>query len=112
MALIEDDGFEDDDSGLPETLPFVSTDEQEGTTSIHESAGNVEVSTKQYTHQTRPSNESYHQDPAPVQSQNEIDHLRQQLKDRHMNQLNEFLIDPKKGVQVYLSSYMRKQGFH
>ncbi|KAJ3931284.1 MAG: hypothetical protein NXY57DRAFT_896401 [Lentinula lateritia] len=92
MALIEDDGFEDDDSGLPETLPFVST--------------------KQYTHQTRPSNESYHQDPAPVQSQNEIDHLRQQLKDRHMNQLNEFLIDPKKGVQVYLSSYMRKQGFH
>ncbi|KAJ3917669.1 hypothetical protein F5877DRAFT_44197 [Lentinula edodes] len=88
MALTEDDGFEDDDSGK------------------------VEVSTKQYTHQTRTSNESYHQDPAPVQSQKEIDYLRQQLKDRHMNRLNEFLIDPKKGVQVYLSSYMRKQGFH
>ncbi|GAW05273.1 hypothetical protein LENED_007117 [Lentinula edodes] len=93
MALTEDDGFEDDDSGFPETLPFVSTDEQEGTTDIHESAGKVE-------------------DPAPVQSQKEIDYLRQQLKDRHMNRLNEFLIDPKKGVQVYLSSYMRKQGFH
>ncbi|KAJ3847934.1 hypothetical protein EV368DRAFT_50266 [Lentinula lateritia] len=93
-ALVEDDGFEDDDSGLPETLPF------------------VETSTKKSTHQTRPSDESSHQDPAPVQSQEEIDHLQQQLNDRQMNKLNEFLLDPKKGVQVYLSSHMRKQGFH
>ena len=54
----------------------------------------------------------YYKGPAEVESKEDIDKLIQQSKERKADRLIDFLNDPKQCVQVYLSSYMMKQGFH
>lgn len=60
----------------------------------------------------RPPYENYDKPPVEVKSQQEIDQLLQESRDRKADRLDEFLNNPKERVQVYLSSYMRKQGLH
>lgn len=49
--------------------------------------------------------------PPVVESLEEIQQLLQDSKDRKADRINVFLNDPAKRVQVFLSSYLTKQGF-
>ncbi|KAJ4477422.1 hypothetical protein J3R30DRAFT_3485746 [Lentinula aciculospora] len=106
-----DNDFEDDEDSF---LPLETANEP------NEMAREVDMSTERGEQsfypkkrpRPRPPYENYNKAPVLVDGKEEIDQLIQESKARKADRLNEFLNDPKGRIQVYLSSYMRKQGFH
>lgn len=108
---LEDDADVEDDFDDDEDL--FSPDPKEITRRVEMSTERGERSSYQKKNpRPRPPYENYDKPPVAVKSQQEIDQLLQESRERKADRLNEFLNNPKERVQVYLSSYMRKQGLH
>ncbi|KAF5371253.1 hypothetical protein D9758_004234 [Tetrapyrgos nigripes] len=60
----------------------------------------------------RPPYSTYGKTPVPVETDEEIRELLVEARNEKEDKLIEFLNDPARGVQIYLSSYMKKQGLH
>lgn len=60
----------------------------------------------------RPRPPYYQKGPVVVETWEEIQKLLQDSLDSKADRLNDFLNDPARVVQVFLSSYMFEQGFH
>ncbi|THV03347.1 hypothetical protein K435DRAFT_835920 [Dendrothele bispora CBS 962.96] len=60
----------------------------------------------------RPPYANYGKEPTKVKNDEEIKQLFEGAKEERVDKLIDFLSDPAKAVQIYLSSYMRRQGLH
>lgn len=59
----------------------------------------------------RPPYVNHHMPSPVVETPEEIQQLLQESRDRKADRVNDFLNDPAKSVQVFLSSYMTMQSF-
>lgn len=60
----------------------------------------------------RPPYENYNKPPIVVENDEEIQQLLQESLDRKADRTDQFMGDPAKSIQIFLSSYMMQQGFH
>ncbi|KAF9061122.1 hypothetical protein BDP27DRAFT_1338605 [Rhodocollybia butyracea] len=60
----------------------------------------------------RPPYENYNRRPVVVENDEEIQQLVQESHDRKADRADQFLDNPARSIQIYLSSYMMQQGFH
>ncbi|KAJ3783608.1 hypothetical protein GGU11DRAFT_742399 [Lentinula aff. detonsa] len=67
---------------------------------------------KEDTDESNTQMEPWHDNPIDVQIQETDKLVCDESRDREVDPLDKFLNDPKQSLRVYLSSYMRKQGFH
>ncbi|KAJ3801228.1 hypothetical protein GGU11DRAFT_770367 [Lentinula aff. detonsa] len=103
------DDFEDDEESFQDPLSGAAQDNKK----VEMSAEHGERSAyHKKKPRPRPPYEYYDKPLAEVNGKDDIDQLIRESKDRKADNLNDFLDDPKESIQIYLSSYMMKQGFH
>lgn len=107
----EDDENDDDLPNLPNQRKVTMSTEPGGKLppprNNHNQGGRREFKKRR----PRPPYVNDLQAPPVVESTEEIQQLLQDSKDRKADRINDFLNDPAKRVQVFLSSYITRQGF-
>ncbi|KIK62456.1 hypothetical protein GYMLUDRAFT_41903 [Collybiopsis luxurians FD-317 M1] len=109
LDVMDDDDFEDDPVEEP-SVESMTGNNREVTMSTEGSERSQYP--KKNRRITRPPYDRYDKLPVEIQSSDEIPELLEQSRGEKADRTIEFLSNPERGVQVYLSSYMRKQGFH